>query len=154
MKFRVAQIDHVELTVPDRFAAADWYQRILGLEVVPQYREWSDDPRGPLMVATPEGQTKLALFEGEPQGSQRNRGFHLVAFRVTGEEFLEFVASTEDLPLLDRHGTPVTASSVVDHRLAFSIYFCDPWKNELEITTYDVELVRDRLAISPPPPDA
>ena len=31
--FRVLQIDHVELFVPDRHEAAGWYQRILGLDV-------------------------------------------------------------------------------------------------------------------------
>ena len=36
--FRVLQIDHVELFVPDRHAAAGWYQRILGLDVVPAYQ--------------------------------------------------------------------------------------------------------------------
>ena len=32
--FRVLQIDHVELFVPDRQEAADWYCRVLGLQVV------------------------------------------------------------------------------------------------------------------------
>ena len=29
-QFRVQQIDHVELFVPDPYAAADWYERVLG----------------------------------------------------------------------------------------------------------------------------
>lgn len=34
MTFRVEQIDHVELYVPDRYQAADWYHSVLGLEIV------------------------------------------------------------------------------------------------------------------------
>ena len=63
-RFRVLQIDHVELFVPDRREAADWYQRILGLEVVPEYQEWAAVPGGPLMISSDDGNTKLALFEG------------------------------------------------------------------------------------------
>jgi hypothetical protein len=33
----------------------------------------------------------------------------------------------------------------VDHGLAFSIYFCDPYGNRLEVTTYDHAHVRERL---------
>ena len=33
--FKVLQIDHVELFVPDRYEAARWYERTLGLQVVP-----------------------------------------------------------------------------------------------------------------------
>ena len=42
--FTVAQIDHVEFFVPDRYEAATWYQRVLGLEVLPDYGHWSDNP--------------------------------------------------------------------------------------------------------------
>jgi catechol 2,3-dioxygenase-like lactoylglutathione lyase family enzyme len=31
--FRVLQLDHVELFVPNRHEAAEWYQRVLGLEI-------------------------------------------------------------------------------------------------------------------------
>lgn len=34
--FKVLQIDHVELFVPDRYEAARWYERVLGLEPVPE----------------------------------------------------------------------------------------------------------------------
>ena len=50
--FRVLQIDHVELFVPDRHEAAGWYQRILGLDVVPAYQDWAADPGGPLMISS------------------------------------------------------------------------------------------------------
>ncbi|MCB8934162.1 MAG: VOC family protein [Candidatus Promineofilum sp.] len=37
--FRVIQIDHVEFFVPDQYEAAAWYQRTLGLEIVPDYEQ-------------------------------------------------------------------------------------------------------------------
>ena len=33
--FKVEQIDHVELFVPDRYAAARWYEQALGLRILP-----------------------------------------------------------------------------------------------------------------------
>jgi catechol 2,3-dioxygenase-like lactoylglutathione lyase family enzyme len=35
--FRVLQIDHVELFVADRYEAAEWYRRILGLHIIPKF---------------------------------------------------------------------------------------------------------------------
>ncbi len=67
--FHVLQIDHVELFVPDRHEAAGWYQRVLGLAVLPEYQEWATDQGGPLMISSDDGNTKLALFEGQPQSS-------------------------------------------------------------------------------------
>ena len=80
MSFQVAQIDHVELFVPERRAAAAWYARVLGLEIVPGCEHWAEDPRGPLMIGTRDAGTKLALFRGEPQGERETAGFHRVAF--------------------------------------------------------------------------
>ena len=124
--FRGLQIDHVELFVPDRHEAAGWYQRILGLEIVPEYQEWAADQGGPLMISSDEGNTKLALFEGEPQASRPTAGFHLVAFRVDAGDFIGFLQRVADRPLKDHKGRPVTSASVVDHQKAYSIYFCDP----------------------------
>ena len=60
--FRVDQVDHVELFVPDRKEAARWYGRVLGLVVVPEYESWAQDVQGPLMISSDGGSTKLALF--------------------------------------------------------------------------------------------
>jgi catechol 2,3-dioxygenase-like lactoylglutathione lyase family enzyme len=143
--FRVSQIDHVELFVPGRHQAAEWYQRVLGLEIVPEYRHWADDPRGPLMISSDLGSTKLALFEGEPQGGRPTAGFHLVAFRVPAVGFLAFVGRLADLQLTDHNQQPVTAGSVVDHDQAFSIYFSDPYGHRLELTTYEYATTRAAL---------
>ena len=143
--FRVLQIDHVELCVPDRYEAAEWYQRILGLEVVPGYQEWAADQRGPLMISSDDGNTKLALFEGEPQASRPAAGFHLVAFRVNAGDFMDFLQRLTDHPLKDHQGRPVTSDAVVDHQKAYSVYFSDPYGHQLEVTTYEYEATRAAL---------
>lgn len=144
--FRVDQLDHVELFVPDRRQAAAWYQRVLGLTIVPEYEHWADDLRGPLMISSDGGSTKLALFEGTPQGSRETAGFHLVAFRVGAVDFLRFLNRLADLDLVDARGRPATADSAVDHAGAYSLYFRDPFGHRLELTTYDYEQVKARLA--------
>ena len=143
--FRVSQIDHVEVFVPDRYEAANWYQRTLGLTIVPGYEKWAVNPRGPLMISSDDGSTKLALFEGQPQESSRTSGWHLVAFRVDADGFLEFVARLADRHLIDHRGRTVTVDSVVDHEQAYSVYFSDPYGHCLELTTYDHEATRAAL---------
>ena len=98
--FQVQQIDHVELTVPDRFVAAAWYRDVLGLEILPEFRFWADETSGPLMIGTVTAGTKLALFQDNPTGSKRTVGFHLLAFRVDGQQFLRFLDLLESLQLL------------------------------------------------------
>lgn len=145
-RFRVDQIDHVELFVPDRREAAAWYGRILGLAVLPQYEHWAEDPGGPLMISSDGGSTKLALFQGTPQGQRETAGFRRVAFRVDAENFVRFLARLPQLDLIDDSGRPVTASHVTDHGRAFSVYFCDPSGHRLELTTYDYDDAKARMA--------
>lgn len=145
MKFQVDQIDHVEFCVPDRRTAARWYCDVLGLEIIPEFERWAEDPRGPLMIGSKTGSTKLALFEGNPAGSERGTGFHLVAFRVSSDSFVQFVANLDQLNLHDVQHRIVDAGMIADHGLAFSIYFCDPYGNQLEITTYDYDQTKTAL---------
>ena len=119
------RIDHVELFVPDRREAAKWYQRVLGLEVLPEYEHWASNPRGPLMISSDGGDTKLALFEGTPQGSRETAGFHRVAFRVDAASFVNFLKRLSGMELMNHDGQRVTADSVADHSAARSIYFCE-----------------------------
>jgi catechol 2,3-dioxygenase-like lactoylglutathione lyase family enzyme len=137
----VGSLDHVELFVPDRFEAASWYERALGLQIVEACRPWADNPQGPLMISSDGGATKLALFTGEPQGTRQTAGFHRVAFMVDGRGFLAFLERLPGLSLEDHHGRPVRADAAVDHQQAYSIYFCDPYGHRLEVTTYDYEAV-------------
>jgi catechol 2,3-dioxygenase-like lactoylglutathione lyase family enzyme len=143
--FRVLQIDHVELFVPNRYEAAGWYERVLGLEILRDYEGWAVDS-GPLMISSDRGDTKLALFEGQPATSPHTAAFRRVAFRVDADGFDAFMRRLPELELLDARQRPVTAASVVDHQKAYSIYFCDPYGHLLEVTTYDYAEVSSRLA--------
>ncbi len=136
--FRVAQIDHVELFVPDRDAAAAWYARTLGLQVALEYAPWAADPQGPLMMTTAHAGTKLALFAGEPQGSRPTVGIHRVAFRVGRRDFEAFLAHVRESPVFGNRGEEVRELAVRDHGAALSVYFRDPYGNQLEVTTYEV----------------
>jgi catechol 2,3-dioxygenase-like lactoylglutathione lyase family enzyme len=146
-RFRVLQVDHVEVFVPGRREAAQWYERVLGLSIVPAHERFCDDPRGPLMISSDAGNTMLALFRGTPQGQTDSIGFHRTAFRVDGAEFLCFLDSLEQSELKDHRSRAVKRGDAVDHETAFSIYFCDPYGNRLEVTTYDHTMVRKALAI-------
>jgi len=136
--FRVDKIDHVELFVPDRHQAAAWYEQVLGLTIVGGYEHWAADARGPLMISSDGGRTKLALFQGEPQAARATAGFHRVAFSVGAADFAKFLDRLPALALADHEGRIVTAVDVKDHTGAHSLYFCDPYGHRLELTTYEV----------------
>jgi catechol 2,3-dioxygenase-like lactoylglutathione lyase family enzyme len=143
--FRVLQIDHVELFVPDRYEAAHWYERVLGLRIVPECEPWAVDG-GPLMISSDEGSTKLALFEGQPAASPQTAAFRRVAFRVTAKGFTEFLQRLPELALTDAGRHAVTSAQVIDHQQAYSIYFSDPYGHLLEVTTYDYTETSAHLA--------
>ncbi len=135
--FRVLQVDHVELFVPDRQTAAAWYERVLGLIPVPKTAPWAEDPEGPLMISPDQGKTMLALFQGTPQGKRPPIGFHRVAFRVDAKGFLAFVNRMTEMK--------VGPARIRDHDQAISIYFDDPYGHHLEVTTYEPAAVRPLL---------
>jgi catechol 2,3-dioxygenase-like lactoylglutathione lyase family enzyme len=129
-----ATIDHVELLVPDRHAAATWYHDVLGLTIVPGTEAWAHDSGGPLMISADGGRTCFALFQGPLSQPTTRDGYRRVAFRVTGAEFIAFVEHGRQLGL--------TPMSVQDHEKAISVYFKDPWGHDLEVTTGDVGTAR------------
>lgn len=133
-------IDHVELLVPDREAAARWYGETLGLEPVEGFEDWATGD-GPLMLSSDGGATKLALFEGEPPPGGEPAGFTRVAFRIDGPGFLAFVDRLDDAPGVEHAGR----ADVVDHDRSFSVYFTDPDGHRLEVTTYEYEYVDENL---------
>jgi catechol 2,3-dioxygenase len=146
--FRVQQIDHVETYVPDRHQAATWYGEVLGLRIVAERAFWAEDPQGPLMISSDDGNTMIALFAGDPATPRQGRsapGFYLLAFRVDGAGFLAFLDHAAALGLQDRNGDPIGRQSAVDHDAAWSVYFQDPWGHDLEVTTYDHQVVRAAL---------
>jgi catechol-2,3-dioxygenase len=126
---RVTQIDHVELEVPDRYAAASWYQTVLGFEICPEYEPWAGAAYGPLMISTDGGNTKLALFEGQPQGLERPIGIRRIGFSIGGDDLVRLI---EELTAL-KGGDAVKRSEMADHGKSFSVYFSDPYGNRLEV---------------------
>lgn len=140
--FRVDQIDHVELFVPDPYQAASWYQRVFGLEIMREMEHWAQ--RGPLMISSDGGSTKLALFRGKPAPAPETAAFRRLAFRVDGITFVEFLDRVEKLDLRDETGSRLETLRVIDHQEAVSVYFQDPWGHRLELTTYEPERVTSR----------
>lgn len=143
--FRVQQIDHVELYVPDQDEAAEWYREVFGLEALAEYRFWAEEG-GPLMISSNNGGTMLALFKGQPPGFQEPRGFRRVAFRVDASGFLQFLDHVQTTPVFNHDGQPTRHLDVIDHDASYSVYFCDPYGNRYEVTTYDYDEVSSRLA--------
>jgi hypothetical protein len=66
------------------------------------------------------------------------------AFRVEGAAFLAFLERLPRVPVQDGDRMSLSRSAVVDHGNSFSIYFCDPDGNPIELTTYDHSLVAAR----------
>lgn len=127
---KLSGIDHVHVYVADRGKAAEWYRSVLGLEPVEALAAWATDS-GPLTLADPGGEVHLALFESD------NPPTSTIAFGADGEAFLSWKAHLEGHSLDLR---------LADHKLAWSLYFSDPFGNNHEITTWDYELVAKRLA--------
>ncbi|MCO6453299.1 MAG: VOC family protein [Caldilineales bacterium] len=144
--FRVQQIDHVEVFVPDRYEAAKWYRQVFGLEILTDYEDWAEADGGPLMISSDGGSTKLALFQGEARGKRPTAGHHRVAFRVDGPGYLRFLGEVAGL-VYDDQGRQMAALRSVDHDKSFSVYFCDPWGNRYEVTTYDYDFVAQTMGI-------
>ena len=91
--------------------------------------------------STDGGETKLALLEGQPQGLERPIGIRRIAFRIGGDDFIRLIEELDALKGSDA----VNRSEIADHGKSFSVYFSDPYGNQLEVTTYDYEAVRAKL---------
>jgi catechol 2,3-dioxygenase-like lactoylglutathione lyase family enzyme len=156
----VDSLDHVETLVPDLEEGKAWLERCFGLHELEHFRE-AAGPAGPVMLSSDEGYTKVALFQGDPRGFEGTRGHRLVAFRVDGKALVRFLDYAHRVPVHGDDGRPVRAPGaseeagpalvVHDHDVALSVYFCDPWGNRYEVTTYEVEEARERLAHREPP---
>lgn len=140
-------IDHVEVSVPDRHKAVDWYTRVLGLKIMhgPVWEWGAQLPQGPLFLGSPDLAVKVALFEGEPLAGRPPIGLTRAAFRVDGDTFVCFAERLEELDLRNDEGERVTARHLNDHREIWAYYFNDPYGNRYELNTYDYELVQERL---------
>ena len=135
---KVIQIDHVHISVADRDAAADWYERTLGLERDPQFARWASERGGPLVLKTASGRTAVSLFERPPVPARTST---TIAFRTDADGFVDLLASLDTGELRNSSGKPLTSASVVDHELSLSSYFSDPDGNPIEVTTYDRDAI-------------
>ena len=124
-------IDHVHIYVADWGEAEDWYETVLGFKRVEALMAWAVK-NGPLTLENPEGNIHLALFERDslPDSS-------VIAFGASGEEFMAWKAH------LEGHDRELR---LTDHKLAYSLYFSDPWGNLHEITTNERDHVAKQLA--------
>jgi catechol 2,3-dioxygenase len=121
-------IDHVHVYVKSWSVAEPWYEKVLGFTRVEKFEAWAVDG-GPLTLENDNGSVHLALFESDLPPTST------IAFGVSGEEFLAWIAHLESCALEIR---------VADHELAWSLYFHDPFGNYHEITSYDHALIRAR----------
>ncbi|MDX8348910.1 VOC family protein [Cognatiyoonia sp. IB215446] len=133
----ISALDHVHLYVADPEAAAAWYCRVLGLQVLPSSKRLN----GGKYMATPRGQYCATIFSGKPPSD----GDHTTAFRVMGRVFMDFGEQLPHADVSGRSGELLQATDAADHDLAFSYYFQDPDGNHLELTTYDHGPVRTWL---------
>lgn len=124
-------IDHVHITVADWGEAEDWYETVLGFKRVDALMAWAVK-NGPLTLENAEGNIHLALFEKDSHPDTS-----VIAFGASGEEFLAWKAHLEGRDLELR---------LTDHKLAYSLYFSDPWGNLHEITTNERDHVAKQLA--------
>lgn len=142
----VVLIDHLEVSVPDRYEAARWYRTVFGLEIMhgPVW-DWAVNlPGGPLFLANPTTNAKVSLFEGEPLHGHSPIGLTRAAFRMDGASFVRFLDRLDELELYNDHGKRVTPRHLTDHRAIWAIYFNDPYGNRYEVNTYDYELVKQQ----------
>jgi len=124
-------IDHIHVYVPNREEAAEWYKDVLGFTVVESLSFWSENDNGPLTIQDPMGKIHLALFQQDNFTPST-----AIAFGADGKEFLEWKAHLEEQDLLVRF---------TDHKVAWSVYFKDPYGNSHEITTFQYNYVASQL---------
>ena len=122
---RLEQIDHVALRCASPEATKAWYVRTLGFEhVFPG--QWSGSP-----IALRLGSTMITLFpeKANEQPSAEGRAWHL-AFRAA--TYADFRSAQAELQAQG------VSFQFQDHEISHSIYFFDPDRFLLEITTYDI----------------
>jgi catechol 2,3-dioxygenase-like lactoylglutathione lyase family enzyme len=96
----LAPIHHVKIPVSDVRASADWYLRVLGLDVAIEFTE-DDELRGVALEAA-DGTTQIALRH-DPERAAALAGFDLVALGVPTRDGVQ--AWADHLAALDQeHG--------------------------------------------------
>lgn len=139
-----ASLDHIHVYVSDQYEAAEWYEKVLGLKILEDLEGWTAGG-GPLTISGDGGSSGIALFA---RPSEKSDNQSTVAFGVSGAEFADFIGRLPELGLTDRRGGPVAADGISDHAKSWSVYFSDPYGNPIEVTTYDYDLVKEKLGLS------
>ena len=112
-------LDHVAIRVKDLNYSANWYNRVLGLEIV-KTTEWGEFP-----IFLFAGKSGIALFPAKSESNQKRSIDHF-AFNVDYSDFENFKAHLNSLEI---------AFVEKDHHYFLSIYFNDPDGHEVELTT-------------------
>ncbi len=140
--FSIEDIDHIEMFVSDREKAAKWYEEIFGLKPIKELEMWSKI--GPLFIGNKDRSVTLAIMNGK---KENDGSINRMAFRTTGEKFVEFLDRVDGLDLFFLQ-EKITKEQVVDHDLSYSIYFDDPDGNKLELTCYDYDYLKSEIKSS------
>ena len=125
-------IDHVHIYVSNWADGEAWYKRVLGFQRVEALMAWTVK-NGPLTIENPEGTIHLALFE-----SSDHPDTSAIAFGTNADGFMAWKTHLESEGLDLR---------ITDHKMAYSLYFDDPWGNLHEITTYERDAVAAQLSV-------
>jgi catechol 2,3-dioxygenase-like lactoylglutathione lyase family enzyme len=144
-KFKMGSLNHVHLAVPDKVEAAKWFEK-LGFEVVKGQEMWSDNPMQPTNISADGGHTALALFN-DNYPHAKSEISKAIAFTVKWDQFLNFVSLLDEDVIADFSGERVTPSSVYDHLICFSYYFSTPYGYQFELTSYDYEIIKEKLIL-------
>ena len=152
--FSIHRIDHIKVSVPDRSAAAAWYQDVFGLRVLrgPAWDAAAALPGGPLFLGVDDDVdgAKVVLLEGDPLGKHPSIGLTRAAFSVDAASFLRFLDRLDELALFDEVGARLTRDHLVDQWIAWSLYFNDPYGNRYELLTYDYDAVKRQVRAATP----
>jgi len=143
-KFRMGSLNHVHVVVPDRDAAARWYQEEMGFEPVAAYAAWARIEGGPLHLSADGGRTGIALFAtgGGHGPTTLEKG---VAFSVDAAQFVAFARRLGSSGVRDVAGRPLAKEAVIDFDLCYAYDFLDPWGNRFELNCFDVATVKRDL---------
>ncbi|MDL2171692.1 MULTISPECIES: VOC family protein [Asaia] len=128
MRFTVDRLDHIVLTVRDRALSANWYQRVLGMEI----EEYGRNNR----VSLSFGGQKINLRPMESEGWTTAES---AAPGVSDLCFTTAIDSENIIRHLDKCGVAVIEGPVT--RIGAlgpitSVYIHDPDRNLIEIASY------------------
>ncbi len=123
--FQVDFLDHVAIRVKDLEVAAQWYERVLGLQRY-SLKEWQ-----PFPIFLLAGKTGVALFPANTDHpsldpASKNVKIDHFAFQLNAENFAKARTHYEQLGI---------AYEFQDHHYFHSIYTKDPDGHTVELTT-------------------